>query len=69
MLTNVLTVMNKNKIQTACFTIITIVVFALSGMIVQFSGIRGAVLVYMVSMFAAFISLACVTAKNIKKEN
>lgn len=68
-LTNVLTVMNKNKIQTACFTIITIVVFALSGMIVQFSGIRGAVLVYMVSMFAAFISLACVTVENIKKEN
>lgn len=68
-LTNVLTVMNKNKIQTLCFTVITIAVFEISGMSVQTGGIRGAVFVYMGSMFAAFISLACVTARNIQKEN
>lgn len=65
---NILTIMERTKIQTACFACISAAVLLLSGAAVKAAGIRGAVLVYFFSMLAAFILLLFVTIRTIKKE-
>lgn len=67
-LINILTIMEKTKIQTACFSCISVLVLLFSGTAVRYAGIRGAVLVYLISMLTAFVSLLLITARNIKKE-
>lgn len=67
-LINVLTIMEKTKIQTACFAFISVVVLLLSGNVVKAAGIRGAVLVYFFSMLSAFVLMLFVTIRTIKKE-
>lgn len=67
-LINILTIMERTKIQTACFSVISFIVLLGSGAAVGYAGIRGAVLVYLISMLAAFISLLFVTITTIKKE-
>lgn len=67
-LINILTIMERTKIQTVCFACISAAVLLLSGAAVKAAGIRGAVLVYFFSMLAAFILLLFVTIRTIKKE-
>lgn len=67
-LTNILTVMNRNRIQTVCFAVLSLAVLVISGQVVKIGGIAGAVSVYFGSMLCAFLTLAFITFKNLKKE-
>ena len=68
-LTNVLTIMNKNRVQTACYALISVVVLLVSGTIVTRTGITGAVCIYAVSMMSVLVLLALVTTLKIKRSS
>lgn len=68
-LTNVLTIMNKNRVQTACYALISVVVLLVSGTKVTRTGITGAVCIYAVSMMSVLVLLALVTALKIKRSS
>lgn len=68
-LTNVLTIMNKNRVQTACYALISVGVLLVSGTVVTGAGITGAVCIYAVSMMCVLFLLALVTALKMKRSS
>ena len=67
-LINILTIMNKNKVQTLCFAVIALIVAVVSSTAVESGGMFGAVMIYFLSMLSAFTVLALVTARTISKK-
>ena len=67
-LSNILTVMHRNRVQLVYFVIISVGVTIISGISVKVSGVMGAVLVYSGSMLISMIVLGIIARKGIKKE-
>ena len=67
-LTNVLTLMHKNKIQLLYFACISLIVTLVSGMAVRKSGVLGATIVYCGSMMVSVLMLGIIAQRGIRKE-
>lgn len=67
-LTNVLTLMHKNKIQLLYFGCISLIVMLVSGMAVRESGVLGATGVYCGSMAVSVLMLGIIAQRGIRKE-